>query len=97
MGGGANTSDVAAIVCFAGAGCNGRARTAGSIRVVNAAVDVGVETSAPMASTVAGVVDSAAEVDSANVPEVREKMASVRREFFMRTTFTELLLSRRWI
>lgn len=94
-GDGTKTSGIAAIVCFAGAGCKGRAPTVGSNRVVNAAVDVGVEMSAVMVWTVAGLVVKATEVDCANAPEAMERMARVRRDVFIMTAFTELLLSRR--
>jgi hypothetical protein len=95
MGDAAKTSGDAAIVCFAGAGCKGSPPTAGSNRVVNAAVDVGLETSAVMVWMVAGLVVKTAEVDCANVSEAIERIARVRRGVFIMTAFTELLLSRR--
>ena len=48
-----------------------------------------------MVWTVEGFVDKAAEVDCANAFEAMERMARVRRDVFMMTAFTELLLSRR--
>ena len=48
-----------------------------------------------MVSTVAGLVDEAAAFDCANALAAKERTMRVRKDFFMRTTFTELLLSRR--
>ena len=93
-GDGANTSGDDVTFCVAGVGCKGRASNSFDGGAVNAWAGVWVVTAASVAVRAAGC--GAVSVDDcAKALVVKERMAMEMREFFIRTTFTELLLSRR--
>ena len=80
--------------CVPGVCCKDRASNSFVGGAVNAWADVWVVTVASVAVRAAGC--GAVSVDDcAKALVVKERMAMEMREFFIRTTFTELLLSRR--